>query len=275
VSINESSSAYVVSLGTWATPAQTAEIKRLFDDIGLEAEVTADFEVRSTVAVTVMYLIGSGVAAAWIKAAAKFGENVGGTLGEYAGERIKNWLERVRGTRDQEAPIVIQDPSLSAQIVVTGYEPAEALEQLKDLIENDQIAQIPGKAGEIRYREGQGWIRPFRSTRPPALLNRESPFLLRGLPVVRVGITTDSGTAGRLARIRARLAPACGGRGSVRGAFGNVRSGNAADQAIDEAFAAAPYLLGPRELLDVGAHQGAAAQRDGHRIRIGCLVELA
>lgn len=87
--------------------------------------------------------------------------------------------------------------------------------------------------------------------------------------------SADSGTAGRLARIRARLAPACGGRGSVRGAFGNVRSGNAADQAIDEAFAAAPYLLGPRELLDVGAHQGAAAQRDGHRIRIGCLVELA
>ena len=98
-----------------------------------------------------MYLIGSGVAAAWIKATAKFGENVGGTLGKYAGERIKNWLERVRETRDQEAPIIIQDPSLSAQIVVTGYEPAETLQQLKDLIENDQIAQIPGR-GRARVR---------------------------------------------------------------------------------------------------------------------------
>ena len=61
----------------------------------------------------------------------------------------------------------------------------------------------------------------------------------------------------------------------VRGAFGNVRSGNAADQAMDEAFAAALYLLGPPELLDVGTHQGAPAQRGGHRVRIGCPVELA
>jgi hypothetical protein len=47
------------------------------------------------------------------------------------------------------------------QIVVTGYEPAEALEQLKDLIENNLITQIPGKASEVRYREGEGWVRPF------------------------------------------------------------------------------------------------------------------
>jgi hypothetical protein len=161
VSTNEGRSAYVVSLDTWATPAQTAEIQRLYDDIGLETTVRADFETRSTVVVTVMYIIGSGVAAAWLKAAAKFGENVGETLGKYAGERIKNWLERVREARDHEVPIVIQDPSLSVQIVVTGYEPAEALEQLKDLIENDQIAQIPGKASEVRYREGEGWVRPF------------------------------------------------------------------------------------------------------------------
>lgn len=161
MSTNEGRSAYVVSLDTWATPAQTAEIQRLFDDIGLETTVRADFETRSTVVVTVMYIIGSGVAAAWLRAAAKFGENVGETLGKYAGERIKNWLERVREARDQEVPIIIQDPSLSAQIVVTGYEPAEALEQLKDLIENDQIAQISGKASEVRYREGEGWVRPF------------------------------------------------------------------------------------------------------------------
>lgn len=165
MSTNEGSSTYDVSLDTWATPEQTAEIQRLFDDIGLRATVRADFETRSTVVVTVMYLIGSGVALAWLRAAAKFGEkfgeNFGGELGTYAGQRVKNWLERVRQARDQETPIVIQDRSLSAQIVVTGYEPAEALEQLKDLLENDQIAQIPGKASEVRYREGEGWIRPF------------------------------------------------------------------------------------------------------------------
>ena len=112
-----------------------------------------------------MYLIGSGVALAWLRAAAKFGEkfgeNFGGELGTYAGQRVKNWLERVRQARDQETSIVIQDRSLSAQIVVTGYEPAEALEQGQDLLENDQIARIPGKASEVRYREGEGWIRPF------------------------------------------------------------------------------------------------------------------
>jgi hypothetical protein len=95
------------------------------------------------------------VAAACLKAAAKFGENVGETLGKYAGERIKNWLERVREARGVELPIMIQDPSLSAYIMVTGYEPAEALKQLKDLIENDQIAQIPGESSEVCYREGE------------------------------------------------------------------------------------------------------------------------
>src|SRR5262249_8527757 len=45
-------------------------------------------------------------------------------------------LERARKARNQEFAVVIQDPSLTAEIVVTGYEPAEALEQLVDLIEN-------------------------------------------------------------------------------------------------------------------------------------------
>lgn len=56
---------------------------------------------------------------------------------------------------------MIRDPSLTAEVVVTGYEPAEAIEQLMDLLEHNQIAAIPGKAAEVRYREGEGWVRPF------------------------------------------------------------------------------------------------------------------
>ena len=43
---------------------------------------------------------------------------------------------------------------------------------------------------------------------------------------------------------------------------------------MDEAVAAAPYLPGPGERLDVGTDQGAATQGDGHRIEIGRPVEV-
>lgn len=48
-----------------------------------------------------------------------------------------------------------------AEVVVTGYEPAEAIEQLRDILEHDQIGAIPGKAAEVRYQEREGWVRPF------------------------------------------------------------------------------------------------------------------
>ena len=91
-----------------------------------------------------MYRIGSGVGATFLKAAAKFGENFGGELGTYAGQRVKDWLERAREARNDEFVVVIRDPSLTAEVVVTGYEPAEAIDQLIDLLEHDQIAEIPG-----------------------------------------------------------------------------------------------------------------------------------
>ena len=158
---NEDRTAYWVDIDTGATPEQTAAIQRLVDDVGLEATVSATYTVKSPVVVAVMYLIGSGVATAFLRAAAKFGENFGGELGKYAGQRVKNWLEQAREARNEEFVVVIQDPSLTAEVVVTGYEPAEAIEQLMDLVEHDQIAAIPGKAAEVRYREGEGWVRPF------------------------------------------------------------------------------------------------------------------
>jgi hypothetical protein len=161
VTTNEGRAAYSVAIDTGATSEQTAAIQRLFDDIGLEATVSAAYPVKSPLVVAVMYLIGSGGAAAFLKAAAKFGENFGGELGTYAGQRVKNWLEQARAARNEEFIVVIRDPSLTAEVVVTGYEPADAIEQLMDLLEQDQIAAIPGKAAEVRYHEGDGWVRPF------------------------------------------------------------------------------------------------------------------
>ena len=54
-----------------------------------------------------------------------------------------------------------------------------------------------------------------------------------------------------------------------------MRSNNAVDQAVDKAFTTAPYALRARELLDVGAHQSAAAGRDGKRVGVGCRVDMA
>src|SRR6266487_1532312 len=62
---------------------------------------------------------------------------------------------------------------------------------------------------------------------------------------------------------------------TCRRVLGHVRSDSAVDQGMDEAVAAAPYLPGPRELLDVGTDQGAPTEADGHRVQIGLLVEVA
>src|SRR6266487_2958411 len=47
---------------------------------------------------------------------------------------------------------------------------------------------------------------------------------------------------------------------TCRRVLGHVRSDSAVDQGMDEAVAAAPYLPGPRELLDVGTDQGAPTE---------------
>jgi hypothetical protein len=90
-----------------------------------------------------------------------FGKALGDDLGHYAGERMKAWLEQLRQARGGEVATIIRDLSVGPEILLTGDEPPEALEQLKELIENDQIKTIPGKAAEVRYREGEGWVRPF------------------------------------------------------------------------------------------------------------------
>ena len=43
---------------------------------------------------------------------------------------------------------------------------------------------------------------------------------------------------------------------------------------MDEAVAAAAYLPGPGELLDVGTDQGAAAQSNGDGVEVGLLIEV-
>ncbi len=64
---NEGRTAYSIDIDTGATPEQTAAIQRLFDDIGLEATISATYTVKSPIVVAVMYLIGSGVATAFLK----------------------------------------------------------------------------------------------------------------------------------------------------------------------------------------------------------------
>jgi hypothetical protein len=159
--------AYTADMDTAATPEQTAEVQRIFDEIGLDVRVSATYTVKSVeiVVAAVLFLVGAGVARAWLNAAASFGKAFGKALGDdlghYAGGRIKAWLEQLRQARGRQVATIIQDPSVGTEILLTGDEPPEALEQLKELIENDQIKAIPGKAAEVRYREGDGWVRPF------------------------------------------------------------------------------------------------------------------
>lgn len=79
MSTNEGRAGYSVDIDIGATSEQTAAIQRLFDDIGLEATVSATYTVKSPAIVAAMYLISSGAAAAFLKASGRFGENVGGS----------------------------------------------------------------------------------------------------------------------------------------------------------------------------------------------------
>jgi hypothetical protein len=155
--------AYTADMDTSATPEQTVEVQRLFDDLDLDVRVSATYTVKSVevVVAAVLFLVGLGVARAWLNAASSFGKALGDDLGHYAGEGIKAWLERLRQARGREVATIIQDSSVGTEILLTGDERPEALEQLKELIESNQIPAIPGRAAQVQYREGDGWVRPF------------------------------------------------------------------------------------------------------------------
>ena len=108
-----------------------------------------------------LWLVGAGVARAYMSTAGSFGKALGDELGTYAGKRIKKWLEQLRHARGQQVSTIIQDSLVRTEILLTGDEPPEALEQLKELIDNNQIPAIPGKAAQVQYQEGDGWVRPF------------------------------------------------------------------------------------------------------------------
>jgi hypothetical protein len=64
--------------------------------------------------------------------------------------------------RERKVTIVVQDPSLHADTIITGDEPPEAFGRLKELLDDyDKIRELPGRAAEVRYRDGEGWVRPF------------------------------------------------------------------------------------------------------------------
>jgi hypothetical protein len=164
MAIGADGAAYMADMDSSATPGQTAEVQRLFDEIGLDLHVSATYTVKSAageVAEAVLWLAGAGVARVYLSAAGSFGKALGDELGTYTGKRIKKWLEQLRRARGQQVSTIIQDPLVRAEILLTGNEPPEALEQLKELIDNDRIPAIPGKAAQIEYREGDGWVRPF------------------------------------------------------------------------------------------------------------------
>lgn len=97
----------------------------------------------------------------FLNATGSFGKAFGDDLGHYAGKRVKEWLEQLRHARGRKVTTIIQDPSVRTEIVITGDEPREAFDQLMELLNNGQILAIPGKAAEVRYRAGQGWVRSF------------------------------------------------------------------------------------------------------------------
>jgi hypothetical protein len=154
-----------------ATETETAAVQDLFDEIGFDARVTATYTGKSSgqPIYWVLYVVGSGVAASFMTALGSavknfgdaFGKAAGEELGKYAAERAKERLERLRGIRRGEGAVIVRDPSLKIEIVITGEEPAQALEQLKELLETNKLPELPGQAAEVRYRDDQGWVRPF------------------------------------------------------------------------------------------------------------------
>ena len=164
MAIGESDSAFLADMDRSASPAQTTEVQRLFDEIGLDVRVSATYTTKSAAgeaAEAVLFLAGAGVARAYLSAAASFGKALGDELGHFAGKRIQDWLQQLREARQRKVAILIQDPTICTEILVTGDEPPEALEQLAELVGRNQIAEIPGKAAQVQYRDGDGWVRPF------------------------------------------------------------------------------------------------------------------
>jgi hypothetical protein len=155
--------AYSAEMDSTATAEETVKVQRLFEEIGLDVQVSATYTVRSVEVVVeaVLFLVGAGVVRVWLNAASSFGKILGDDLAHYTGDRIKAWLEQLRQARGREVTTIIQDPSIGAEILLTGDEPPKALEQLSELIKNDHIKAIPGKAAQVQYREGDGWVRPF------------------------------------------------------------------------------------------------------------------
>jgi hypothetical protein len=151
---------YTADMDRSATPGQTAEVQRLFDEIGLDAQVSASYTTKSTagdVVEAVLWLGGAGVARAYLHAAGTFGDD----LGHYVAKRVTDRFEQLRQARGRQVTTIIQDPSIGVEIIIVGDEPPEAFEQLNDLLNHDKIKDIPGRAAAIRWREGEGWIRPF------------------------------------------------------------------------------------------------------------------
>jgi len=170
----DNASAYDVDMDNGATEAEIAAVQELFDEIGFDARVTATYTTKSADELTqwVLYLGGTGVGLWFLRAlgsAAKkfadsFAESAGKELGKYGAERVIERLERLRAIRSQggkDGAFVIQDDSLTSEIVLTGLEPVEAFTELLELIESNNLPELPGEAAEVRYIDGQGWARPF------------------------------------------------------------------------------------------------------------------
>jgi hypothetical protein len=156
--------AYTGDMDQAATSEQVAEVQQLFGNIGLDVRVTASYMAKSAagdVAEAVLWLGGLGVARAFILGAGNFGKTFGGDLGHYEAKRVTEWLERLRHVRGRNVTVVAQDPSLRVEIILAGDEPLEAFEQLRELLDNDGIKKLPGQAAAIRWRQGEGWVRPF------------------------------------------------------------------------------------------------------------------
>jgi hypothetical protein len=154
---------YTADMDRSASPEQVAEVQQLFDEIGLSVRVSASYLVKSAAGdiEAVLWLVGSGVAAAFLAAAGSFGKKLGGGLGDYAAKRVTDWFEQLRRARERKMTTVIQDRAIAVEIIIAGDEPPEAFSQLKELLDNDGIKEIPGKSAAIRWTEVSGWVRPF------------------------------------------------------------------------------------------------------------------
>ena len=159
--------AYSAAMDKDATPAETAAVQSLFDEIDLPLEVTATYTGKmfgEALTVAVLWLTGRGVAKAYFAAAEEFGKAVGSKVGEYAGDGVVEWLRSLRQVRPtaDELPVIIHDPELGIEIRLTGNETPEAIARLVDRIEGKKLHELPGVINEVRYDpDSDGWVRPM------------------------------------------------------------------------------------------------------------------